>query len=111
MTLYDNDVIIIAQGGKMCLNCKKDGYNNIFEIKGRRYGSIFDTENIKFNLCDDCIKELKVKNVWFDELANENGEYLYEDKLENLIHKIGVDKILLTNICSSDIIKTQNKKR
>lgn len=89
----------------MCLNCNKDGYNNKFVISGRGYGSIFDQDNIEFNLCDDCIKSLKVKQIWFDEMADENGEYQYENEVWNLLNQVRGE--LLTNICSSSIITLQ----
>ena len=88
----------------MCINCNSKVVDEIFEISGRNYGSNFDSENIKISLCHNCINELNLN------LLNNNDEYLYEDELENLLNRIGVDKISLTNICSSNIIKLQNKK-
>lgn len=94
----------------MCINCNSKVVDEIFEISGRNYGSNFDSENIKISLCHNCINELNLKPYWFENLLNNNDEYLYEDELENLLNRIGVDKISLTNICSSNIIKLQNKK-
>lgn len=91
----------------MCLNCGEDGYNNKFEISGRGYGSIFDAENIEINLCKNCIKKLNLKKEWFKNKPNKDGIYEYEDELEALISKIGLEKVLLTNICSSSIITIQ----
>ena len=92
----------------MCINCIKDTVDEIFVIKGRGYGSKFDLENIKLPLCKNCIDKLNLKSKWFENVTDAN-EYLYEDELENLINQIGVDKVSLTNICSSSIIKLQNK--
>ncbi len=91
----------------MCLNCQEDGYNKLFKIKERGYGSIFDLENIEIPLCKNCIKKLNLKSKWFKNKRNEDGFYEYEDELETLINKIGVDKLSLTNICSSSIISLQ----
>lgn len=77
----------------MCVNCNKSSVDEIFEISGRRYNSIFDTENIKLHLCKDCICKLNLKPKWFENLLDKNGEYLYESELENLINQIGVDKV------------------
>ena len=92
----------------MCINCNSKVVDEIFEISGRNYGSNFDSENIKISLCHNCINELNLKPYWFENLLNNNDEYLYEDEFENLLNRIGVDKISLTNICSSSIIKLQN---
>ena len=91
----------------MCLNCSEDGYNNKFEISGRGYGSIFDTENIEINLCNNCIKKLNLKSKWFKNKRNKDGIYEYEDQLEALINEIGLEKVLLTNECSSSIMELQ----
>lgn len=92
----------------MCINCNNDIIDKVFEINGRCYGSKFYLENIKLPLCKDCIKKLNLKAEWFKILINENMEYLYEDELEALLNHIGFDKISLTNVCSSSIIKLQN---
>ena len=94
----------------MCVNCGRNTIDEIFEISGRSYGSKFDLDNIKLPLCKNCIDKLNLKSKWFKNVMDTSGEYLYEDELENLLNRIGVDKILLTNICSSNIIKLQNKK-
>ncbi len=94
----------------MCLNCNEKGYDKIFKIEGRGWGSIFDQDNIEIPLCKSCIKNLNLKKEWFKNKRNKSGIYEYEDELEALINKIGFDKLSLTNICSSNIIKLQNKK-
>ena len=91
----------------MCLNCNNKGYSKKLKISGRGYGSIFDQENIEFDLCDSCINELNVKTKWFKNERNKDGIYEHEDELEALINKIGLEKVLLTNICSSSIITIQ----
>lgn len=77
----------------MCINCDKRTVDEIFEISGRSYGSKFDLENIIIPLCHNCINTLNLKSKWFENLLDENKEYLYEDELENLIKRIGVDKV------------------
>lgn len=91
----------------MCLNCQKDGYNNLFKINGRGWGSKFDLEDITIPLCRNCTKELNVKRKWFKNKRNKEGIYEYEDELEDLIKKIGINKVLLTNKCSNSIIIVQ----
>lgn len=88
----------------MCLNCENKGYNYRFKINSRGYGSKFDSEDIEILLCADCINKLNLKREWFDNKCNEDGFYEHEDELEALIDKIGLDKVLLTNKCSSSII-------
>lgn len=91
----------------MCINCEMKVVDEVFEINGRGYGSIFDLENIKFKLCNNCINKLNLKPKWFENIIGVSGEYLYEDELENLINRIRVNKISLTNICSGNIIIIQ----
>ena len=91
----------------MCLTCNKEGYNYIFKISGRGFGSSFDLENIEIPLCSGCIKKLNLKRKWFKNKRDKNGFYEHEDELEALINKIGLDKVLLTNNCSSSIITLQ----
>lgn len=92
----------------MCLNCNEKGYDKIFKIEGRGWGSIFDRDNIEIPLCNNCIDKLNLKSKWFENVTDTSGEYLYENELEDLINRIGVDKLSLTNVCSSSIIKLQN---
>lgn len=92
----------------MCINCDESTVDEILEINGRSYGSKFDLENIAIPLYHDCIVKLNLKPKWFENLLDKNGEYLYENELENLINQIGADKIYWQNICSSSIIKLQN---
>lgn len=91
----------------MCLRCDESGYNKKFKIKGRGFGSIFDREDMEIYLCRNCIKGLGVKRKWFKNKRNKDGFYEYEDEIEALINEIGLDKVLLTNICSSSIITQQ----
>ena len=88
----------------MCLNCENKGYNYRFKINSRGYGSKFDSEDIEILLCRNCINELNLKRKWFKNKRNKDGIYEYEDELEELIIKIGLDKVLLTNVCSSSMI-------
>ncbi len=77
----------------MCINCNKKNIDETFEIRGRNYGSNFDLENIIIHLCRNCIIKLNLKPKWFENLLDDNGEYLYESELENLINQIGADKV------------------
>lgn len=90
----------------MCIHCNGNVSNQVFKISGRGYNSSFDLDSIEIPLCGKCVKKLNLKKFWFDNIQDENGNYLYEDKLEELILKIGINK--LTNICSSSIIELQN---
>ena len=91
----------------MCINCENKVVDEVFEINDRGYGSRYDLENVKLNLCNNCINKLNLKPKWFENIISVSGEYLYEDELENLINRIRVNKISLTNICSSNIIIIQ----
>ena len=91
----------------MCVNCNEKITHKIYEIKDRGHGSSFDLDEIQIPLCDDCIKTLKIKDEWFENKHDENGFYEYESDLENLINEIGINKVILTNICSSSIITLQ----
>jgi len=88
----------------MCLNCENKGYSYRLKINGRGWGSKFDLENIEILLCKNCINELNLKREWFKNKRNKDGDYEHEDELEALIDKIGLNKVLLTNVCSSSIM-------
>lgn len=91
----------------MCINCNGNVSNKMFKINGRGYNSSFDLDDLEIPLCNSCIKKLNLKNIWFENKQDNSGNYLYEDKLEELISKIGFDKVMLTNICSNSIITLQ----
>lgn len=91
----------------MCINCNENVSNKVFKISERGWGSIFDLDKIEIPLCKNCIKKLNVQNKWFKNKRNKNGFYDYETEVEELINKIGLDKVFLTNICSSSIIALQ----
>jgi hypothetical protein len=73
--------------GITCFRCGNKS-SKTFVVKERGYGSDFDLNVLKISLCDNCIKILGVDEKWFENKFNSKGEYLYEDKIEQLIKNI-----------------------
>lgn len=74
-----------------CCNTQQESKDKIhkYRIKGRRYGSIFEGDNIEIHLCDKC-KE-KIKEEWFNEkpkfIDKYSEEYQYEEEIQSFINK------------------------
>lgn len=80
----------------MCIKCNNLRVAETFTVKHRGYNSIFDLDEIKIDLCDDCINNLGVKKEWFNEKENEFGEFIYEAEINNLLSNF--NKSQLNNI-------------
>jgi len=50
----------------MCIYCGSNKVDKTFIIKDRGYGSQFDLLEIKFPLCNTCLKK-KIKKKWLTE--------------------------------------------
>lgn len=77
----------------VCFNCLKDKDElNVYSINGRGYGSIFDGQEIKLQLCDKCKKKLEDQfNCNLEEIFNEKPSRLNYEELyayEYLIKEI-----------------------
>ena len=74
----------------MCICCN-NATTEVFKIKNRGYGSLFDLMQFEIPLCDSCIRKFDVKKEWFVEKQSIYKEYTYEIYIINLIRNI-VDK-------------------
>lgn len=90
----------------MCFKClSKNKSVDTFSIYGRGYGSSFDNENTKLQLCKDC--QPQGISDWFNEevdLLDEYCEdYKYEDNIFEFIKTLPLEgQELFNNTCSQD---------
>lgn len=89
----------------LCFKClSKEKPIDTFSIYGRGYGSSFDNENTKLQLCKDC--QPKGIEIWFNENPTMNDyseNYKYEDNIFQFVKTLPLEgQELFENTCSSD---------
>lgn len=80
--------IIAIKNEKICMKCLNKNSTHTYEIYGRGYGSIYDSFDTKFQLCDECADNKY--DIWVDEIVElDKDEYIekyeYEDNIDKLI--------------------------
>lgn len=86
-------IVALKETGEcLCIRCLKKKATHIYEIKNRRYGSIFDSTYTKFQVCDDCDSE--DFQVWVDEepvLEDYIETYEHEDDIREFIDNLPLE--------------------
>ena len=90
----------------MCIYCGSNKVDKTFIIKDRGWGSQFDLLEVRFPLCNTCLKK-KIKKKWLTEKPNIGNNYLYENEILDLMDKIGIDKFE-NNIIDRTIVREYN---
>lgn len=80
--------IIAIKNEKICMKCLNKDSTHTYDIYGRGYGSIYDSFDTKFQLCDDCADNKYDK--WVGEIVELDKDefiekYEYEDNIDKLI--------------------------
>lgn len=88
----NNKIEYVKYEEDLCFKCLQKKNNiNTYELKNRGYGSIYDNENTKLQLCNECVGGIDEHNkleTWFNEepTVSEYIElYQYEDNIKQYI--------------------------
>lgn len=82
--------------------CNKRESLKTFVINNRGYGSIFDLRHVEIKLNEAEIKKYKVKEQWFTEKSDNQGDYQFEQNVENLMKLMDRDGIQYINLLIID---------
>lgn len=90
----------------ICFKCLQNKENiHTYRINYRGYGSMFDNDNTKLQLCDSCNQE-ELKEYFNEEPEIEDGyceNYLHEEDILNFVNTLPIQgQELFKNTCSSD---------
>lgn len=97
-----NKIKAVPYSEKLCFKCLKEKEDiNTYEMAYRGWGSIYDGERFRLQLCDECNKE-ELKE-WFDEesiIDDYAEEYIHEENIENFINDLPIQgQELVKNTC------------
>lgn len=88
----NNKIEYVKYEEDLCFKCLQKKSNiNTYELKNRGYGSNYDNENTKLQLCNECvggIDECNELETWFNEDATVSEYielYQYEDNIKQYI--------------------------
>lgn len=81
----------------LCFKCLQRGLPiNVYELKYRGYGSIYDSHNTKLQLCNECVggmdNHIELEK-WFNEkpkIIDYEEEYEYERNIDNYIETLPI---------------------
>ena len=81
----------------LCFKClKKKEAINTYELKNRGYGSIYDNDDTKLQLCNECVGSIENNNElekWFNEkptIVDRTEEYQYENNIKQYIETLPI---------------------